>query len=395
MPGTPFFEDRSDRALTNGAPVPTWKHRSAGTPGQLLLVLVALVAVAAAACANRSAARGMTIETPAAAAPAASATATSTSTRPAEATSSPSATPSASPTPATPSATSPSATAPGTTTPARTPTPTAPATSTRPGAFAVQVDPPFVGRGETLLVRVTGPAGGTVRAAGRTVPLFSNTTGSWAVIGVNLYADFGAATLTVAGRDAQGNDAGSVNATYTVVDPKRPADYLVVTEEVGAILTPEAGAKELQLRAQQFGSFDPTPRWRTAFRYPVVGFEVSTQFGSGRSINGGPVGDFHSGEDLAVDAGTPLAVAAPGRVAWVGEMPIRGNSVIVDHGGGVMTGYHHLQDYIVSAGQQIEAGTLIGHVGSTGFSTGPHLHWELTIYGVNVDPETWVNRNFR
>ncbi|RLT39430.1 MAG: M23 family peptidase [Chloroflexi bacterium] len=367
--------------------MPSWKRRSAGTRGPLLLVLVAVVTAFAAACASGPMARGMTVETPAAGSPAASAAATSPAARPAEATPSP--TPSTSPTVVTPSAT-----APGTTTPARTPGAAAPVTSTQPGAFTVQVDPPFVGRGDTMLVRVTGPTGGTVRVAGRTVPLFSSATGAWAVVGVNLYADFGPATLTVAGRDAQGKDAGTVSATYTVVDPNRPADYLVVTEEVGAILTPEAGAKELQLRAQQFASFDATPRWRTAFRHPILGFEVTTQFGSGRSINGGPIGDFHSGEDLAADAGTPVTVAAPGRVAWAGEMPIRGNSVVVDHGGGVMTGYHHMQDYVVSAGQQIEAGTLIGHVGSTGFSTGPHLHWELTIYGVNVDPETWVNRNF-
>jgi murein DD-endopeptidase MepM/ murein hydrolase activator NlpD len=75
-------------------------------------------------------------------------------------------------------------------------------------------------------------------------------------------------------------------------------------------------------------------------------------------------------------------------------MPIRGNSVIVDHGGGVKTGYHHLLDTSVVVGQQVEAGALLGHVGSTGFSTGPHLHWELTIFGVNVDPETWTTRVF-
>ncbi len=363
-------------------------RRTVGAPATLL-VLVALATTFAAACANGAASNGLTIETPAASST--SAPASSTSPRPTEATPPPTPTPSASPT------VTASTTTPGATPPLRTPAPGTPPTSTQTGAFAVQVEPPFVGRGETMLVRVTGPTSGTIRVAGRTVPLFGSATGSWAVVGVNLYADFGAATLTVTGKDAQGKDAGTATATYTVVDPKRPADYLEVTEEVGAILTPEAGAKETQLRAQQFASFDPTPRWRTSFRYPILGsaFYVSTQFGSGRSINGGPVGDFHTGEDLAADAGTPVTVAAPGRVAWVGEMPIRGNAVIVDHGGGVLTGYHHLQDYVVSAGQQIEAGTLIGHVGSTGFSTGPHLHWELTIYGVNVDPETWVNRTFR
>ena len=243
-------------------------------------------------------------------------------------------------------------------------------------------------------MRVTGATAGTVRFGGRTTTLITSAEGAWAVLGIGLYTPLGPVTITVDARDAQGQAAGTVAATATVVDPQRPADYLVVTEETEAILTPEAGERELQLRGQQFARFDPTPRWRTAFRHPVLGFEVSTQFGSGRSINGGPVGDFHSGEDLAVDMGTPVSAAAPGRVAWVGAMPIRGNTVIIDHGGGVMTGYHHLQDITVEAETPVEAGALIGHVGSTGFSTGPHLHWELTIYGVNVDPETWATRLF-
>jgi murein DD-endopeptidase MepM/ murein hydrolase activator NlpD len=253
----------------------------------------------------------------------------------------------------------------------------------------VEVDPPFVGQGETLLVRVEGPTEGTIAAAGRTYPLLPREGGSWAVVGVGLYAPLGVANLTVTAPGAP-----SVTTRYTVVDSARPADYLVTTEETAALLTPEAAARETQMRGEQFATFDPTPRWRTAFRHPVLAFEVTTQFGSGRSINGGPIGDFHSGEDLAADEGTPVTSAAPGRVSWVGAMPIRGNSVIVDHGAGVKTGYHHLLDTSVVAGQQIEAGALLGHLGSTGFSTGPHLHWELTIFGVNVDPETWTARGF-
>ena len=75
-------------------------------------------------------------------------------------------------------------------------------------------------------------------------------------------------------------------------------------------------------------------------------------------------------------------------------MPIRGNSVIIDHGGGVKTGYHHLRAILVEVGQEVVAGTVVGEMGSTGLSTGPHLHWELTIYGVNVDPKTWTRVDF-
>jgi murein DD-endopeptidase MepM/ murein hydrolase activator NlpD len=75
-------------------------------------------------------------------------------------------------------------------------------------------------------------------------------------------------------------------------------------------------------------------------------------------------------------------------------MPIRGNTVILDHGAGVRTGYHHLDETRVEVGQVVEAGVVIGLMGSTGLSTGPHLHWEMTIYGVNVDPMTWTRVDF-
>lgn len=106
------------------------------------------------------------------------------------------------------------------------------------------------------------------------------------------------------------------------------------------------------------------------------------------------MGNFHSGADLAAEEGTPIAAAAAGRVSWVGAMPIRGNSVILDHGQGVKTGYHHLLEIAVEAGQTLDPGSVVGALGATGLTTGPHLHWELTIWGTNVDPMTWTRQAF-
>ena len=152
---------------------------------------------------------------------------------------------------------------------------------------------------------------------------------------------------------------------------------------------------EQALRAyEQFNFFGARPRWEGPLRVPVDDYIQTTAFGEGRSINGGPVTGQHSGVDLANDQGTPILAAAAGRIAWAGAMPIRGNSVLIDHGAGVVTGYHHLFEIDVSVGQTVEAGDAIAKMGSTGFSTGPHLHWEMTIYGINVDPMTWVGRTF-
>jgi murein DD-endopeptidase MepM/ murein hydrolase activator NlpD len=77
-------------------------------------------------------------------------------------------------------------------------------------------------------------------------------------------------------------------------------------------------------------------------------------------------------------------------VAFAGFFAQRGNSVIIDHGAGVFTGYHHLSRIDVVDGQEVVAGTVVGGIGATGLATGPHLHWELIIGGVNVDPVFWT-----
>lgn len=306
--------------------------------------------------------------------------------------------PTAQPTEATPSATkapptetstsSPTATQSSTPTPAPTTTP-----AQSPGAFEFR--PKVVGNGEAtlLIVRATERTG-VVRFIGRTIPLRAQGDVLWALLGVPVDATLGPRTAQVALFDATGKTTQQIDAVTQIVHVERPVDYLEVTEEVGAILTPEAGILEEQLRVKEFAAFDPDVRWDRPFIRPAAGL-ISTEFGSGRSINGGPIGGFHSGADIANDHGTPIVASAPGRVAFVESHPIRGVSVILDHGSGVKSGYHHLQVALVTAGSFVTAGMLIARMGSTGFSTGPHLHWEVTVYGVNVDPLTWTTQTFR
>jgi murein DD-endopeptidase MepM/ murein hydrolase activator NlpD len=221
-----------------------------------------------------------------------------------------------------------------------------------------------------------------------------NTGEFWLVVGVPLDAPTGPEGVRSSTRDVAGNAILSSDSSFQVVSVERPVDYLALTDDEAAVTTPEAYAQEAALRGLQFAQFDTgAPRWTELFLRPVDG-EITTYFGQGRSINGGPVGAFHTGVDLANDEGTPVQATAPGRVAWTGAMPIRGNSVIVDHGGGAKTGYHHLSAVQVDVGQQLERGATVGLVGHTGLATGPHLHWELTLWGVNVDPMTWLTTSF-
>ena len=121
------------------------------------------------------------------------------------------------------------------------------------------------------------------------------------------------------------------------------------------------------------------------FLKPVAG-RHSSVFGLRRFWNDQPRSP-HSGLDIAANTGTPIASPAPGIVAATGDYFFNGNTVMVDHGGGLVTMYCHLDTIGVQEGQAVARGDVLGQVGATGRSTGPHLHWSVSLGGVRVDPE--------
>ncbi|HJM89518.1 MAG TPA: M23 family metallopeptidase [Dehalococcoidia bacterium] len=275
---------------------------------------------------------------------------------------------------------------------AATETPTPSAT---PQPLLIDLRPPTVGQGETMLVWVHAPGAFNVALdfRGEIYNLVPEGEVFWGVVGAPLDAALGADELTVTATSSSGDLIETQNAPFEVIHVERPVDYITLTDEVASVLTPEAAEQERQLRERIFTEFDRGRRWSTYFRFPTEG-PMSSEFGQGRSYNGGPVGGFHTGTDIAAPEGTPILAAGPARVDWVGEMPVRGISVVLDHGAGVKTGYHHLSAAFVAVDEIVEAGQLIGEVGSTGLSTGPHLHWELTVWGVNVSPVSWTLKDF-
>ena len=118
---------------------------------------------------------------------------------------------------------------------------------------------------------------------------------------------------------------------------------------------------------------------------------LSGRFGEQRSFNGGPVGGHHGGTDYAADEGTPVIATSGGRVVVARQLAVRGNMVIIDHGGGVLSGYAHLSTFAVAEGQLVDAGQVIAFVGSTGLSTGAHLHWEMSVHGILVDALRFID----
>ncbi|HEY4397051.1 MAG TPA: peptidoglycan DD-metalloendopeptidase family protein, partial [Acidimicrobiia bacterium] len=133
---------------------------------------------------------------------------------------------------------------------------------------------------------------------------------------------------------------------------------------------------------------NPTPG-NHRFSWPVnapitspFGYRVDPVLGGGARL--------HAGVDLGASSGTPIKAAGDGVVVMAGWNGGYGNFTLIDHGGGLATAYGHQSSIGVRIGQRVSTGEVIGNVGTTGASTGPHLHWEVRVNGNPVDPMGWV-----
>jgi murein DD-endopeptidase MepM/ murein hydrolase activator NlpD len=150
-------------------------------------------------------------------------------------------------------------------------------------------------------------------------------------------------------------------------------------DEVRALEAQSAALAARIRAAQQSGSgFEPPSGAPGRLQWPVSG-AVTSGFGM-------RWGRMHEGIDIAVGSGTPVHAATTGRVVYAGWMSGYGNIVVLDHGGGLSTAYGHNTSVAVGVGQDVAAGQVIAYSGSTGHSTGPHVHFEVRVNGQPVDP---------
>jgi murein DD-endopeptidase MepM/ murein hydrolase activator NlpD len=140
---------------------------------------------------------------------------------------------------------------------------------------------------------------------------------------------------------------------------------------------------------------NPQKYWVEPFRIPVdKQYGITAWFGDRRSYNGGTYTSFHSGVDYGVystEKPFDIYAPAPGVIVFSEKLTVRGNATIIDHGQGIYSGFWHQEEVYVSVGDLVTAGQLIGKIGATGRVTGPHLHWELWVNGVQVDPLDWLD----
>lgn len=125
------------------------------------------------------------------------------------------------------------------------------------------------------------------------------------------------------------------------------------------------------------------------FLMPVNG-KITTSFGLKRYTNNNSTPSRHNGIDIACNLDTPVKAVASGKVVFSDYITSAGNFIIIDHGLGLLTYYAHLNKRIVKELEIVKPGDIIGYVGTTGFSTGPHLHFNITLNKVSINPRLFI-----
>ncbi len=230
---------------------------------------------------------------------------------------------------------------------------------------------------------ITIPNYGAANFNGKRVMVVKSTTGYVAVVGIPLSQTPGTVYLSL------GNDriAFKVNGKqykeqHLTINNKRKVNPY--GEDMPRII-----AERREMDAM-FNHFEPLKTVETYFDLPVQGIK-SSSFGLRRVLNNQPRKP-HSGMDIAAPEGTPIFAPSPGTVVALGNYFFNGNTVMLDHGQGLITMYCHMSRIEVKVGDLIQRKDLIGEVGTTGRVTGAHLHWSVSLNDARVDPELFLHQ---
>jgi len=264
-----------------------------------------------------------------------------------------------------------------------------------PGAITkVEVDPLLTIQGGTMVVKVYAPLGITMSGslADRTLSFFPQDYGYVALQGIHAMTPPGLYPLTLAGK-LPGGERFAFSQNILVRDANFAYDPSLQVDPV--TVDPAVTGPESELWASLGVPITPEKMWDGLFASPVP-LEFAecwpSLFGNRRSYNGSTYDYFHSGLDFCGQVGTELYASAPGNVVYTGELTVRGGVVVIDHGWGIYTAYDHLSKSLVQPGDMVQPGQVIGLGGATGRTTGPHLHWEVWVGGVQVNPQDWLTR---
>jgi murein DD-endopeptidase MepM/ murein hydrolase activator NlpD len=259
-------------------------------------------------------------------------------------------------------------------------------------SLRVELSPESPVQGTVFAITVSSADGPVptleARFAGEPIRFRTREDGSqWAVAAVPVDGDSALALqLTATWPDGRSQ---RLDRGVPVTRGRYAMERLSVAPEYGAPPPPAIAARieaeAERARAVARGAHDTPAFWSPGDFVRPRATRVTSGFGNGREFNG-RIESRHTGTDFQGAVGDPVVAAAPGVVRLVDRFYLGGNVVYIDHGGGLSTGYLHLSETRVAAGDTVAAGQRIGSVGATGRVTGPHLHWILRFGGITVDP---------
>lgn len=236
---------------------------------------------------------------------------------------------------------------------------------------------------ELQLLGPVSPAGWSAEFRGRRVPLYPDGPGRLlGLMPVSATDEPGADTLVVRNSD----NRPRFRQTVEVKDAKFRVQNIRATSRMQS-LKPMPGEMEAIRALQDLAS--PERYWTEPFVAPTPQC-MNSPFGVQRHHNGKPTGNFHRGVDYRSPEGTPVLATAAGTVQIAKMFRMHGGTVGLDHGQGLSSVYIHLSKLAVKEGATVRQGDVVGYVGSTGFATGPHLHWGLYVNGLPVNPLQWI-----
>ncbi|GAB4542446.1 MAG: hypothetical protein Kow0063_34430 [Anaerolineae bacterium] len=263
-----------------------------------------------------------------------------------------------------------------------------------PAPFAsIEISPQPVLQGQTLVIQVELDRPATLSGdfEGRPLHFSGDENRKWALVGVHALQEVGIYSLALHARLEDGSEATTAVNVVVGAGPY-PTENIQLAPGREGLLDPQLVQAEQARMVDLWSQVTLRPLWQGAFSLPLASSRITSPFGTRRSYNNGPVSGFHAGTDFGAGIGTPVYAPAAGRVVLADDLAVRGKAVLIDHGLGVFSGYWHQSDLAVQAGQAVQRGDLIGYVGDTGLVTGAHLHWEMRVGGIAVDPMQWTER---
>ncbi len=261
----------------------------------------------------------------------------------------------------------------------------------------VTISPLPMKQGSTEVITVHGDNISQIVGQLNGQDLFFSTDESgakFAIQGIHAMANPGLATFSLS---IEMSDGTMTNLSDNIMLKSGDFDFeeLSVAPE---LVDPSVTEPENEFVLSLVSNFSPAQLWDGMFQSPAVYQYYNSLFGTRRTYNGSGETTFHTGVDFGGGITLPIYSPASGTVVFAGPLTVRGNTVFIDHGLGIYSGFFHMNNFTVNTGDPVMKGQQIGEVGNTGridgtdsyYGAGAHLHWELWANGIQVDPLPWL-----